>query len=441
MTSDIRKKVIRLAWLMWGVAMLAQCLNFFHRVAGATIADRIMADFNLTATTVGALMAVLFYVYGFMQFPSGALADTLGPRKTLTYGSLIAGIGAIIFGLAPSLPFLFIGRILISLGISAAFVCVLKISTEWFSSRAFGFMAALLQVFSQLGGIAGTTPLALLVMWAGWQASFQVLGVISLAIALACWFIIRNHPADIGLPSPAELERQGSSSQTPRKSALDLSLGQRIQAVLANRYTWFSFMIAAGIYGTLFTFSGAWGVPYFMQSYHMTRSAAASYLLLINIGVIVGSLSIAYITNNVLQRRKLPGIVCTSGYLLLWLMLTFITPGYLSAYTLGGICFFLGFFAGYLGQNIALIKEVNHPSASGIALGVLNMGPFICAGILQPIFGKILDLGWQGAFLEGARAYPVEVFHSGFALISAVAAIATLGAFLTKETKCRNLVT
>lgn len=425
---------------MWGTAMMAQCLNFFHRIAGTTIADRLMADFDITATTVGTLMAVLFYVYGAMQFPSGALADSLGPRKTLTFGGLTASIGAIIFGLAPSLPGLFVGRVFISLGISVTFVCVLKIATEWFSSRAFGFMAALLQVFSQVGGIVATMPLALLVMRAGWRASFQLLGLISLAISLACWLIIKNKPRDLGLPSPSELERQESGISAPSSTKLSISLNQRIKMVLTNRYTWVSFMISSGFYGTFFTFTGAWGVPYLMQVYHMTRSTAASFLLLINIGVIVGSLFIAYISNAVLQRRKLPGIICTLGYLFVWLMLTFFNPGNLPPPTMGTICFFLGFFCGYLGQNLACVKEVNHPAASGIALGVTNIGPFLFTGLLQPLFGRILDLGWQGAFLEGARAYPMEAFHSGFVLICGVAVIATVGAFLLKETRCRNLV-
>ncbi len=441
MTTNTKKRLLLFAWLMWGTAMLPQFLNFFHRIAGTTIADRLMADFNITATAVGALMAVLFYVYGAMQFPAGALADSLGPRKTLTIGSIIAGIGAITFGLAPTLSVLFIGRILISLGISVSFVSVLKTATVWFSSRAFGFMTALFQVLSQVGGILATTPLALLVISVGWQTSYQLVGLVSLVVAVICWLVIRNHPKDVGLPSPAELERQQAGTPEPSSPTPGFTLSQRMKMVLSNRYTWASFMIGSGIYGTFFTFTGAWGVPYMMQVYDMTRSTAASFMLLINLGVICGSLFIAYFTNTVLKRRKLPGIVSTIGYLFTWLLLTFLNPGNLSPQILGGICFSLGFFAGYLGQNLAYAKEVNHPSASGIALGVVNMGPFLFTGVLQPLFGKILDMGWQGVFLGGARAYPVEAFHTGFILISGVAAIAAIAALLLKETRCRNLIT
>jgi sugar phosphate permease len=421
--------------------MVAQLFNLFYRLSGATIADRLMADFNISATAVGTLMALLFYVYSAMQFPSGALADSLGPRKTLTFGGLIAGFGAIIFSLAPSLAVLFLGRLLISLGISVMFISVLKLASEWFYGRDFGFMAALSGVTSQAGALIATTPLALLVTWVGWRVSFRLVGVLSLGIALACWLIVRNHPHDKGLPSPSELERQKSDqlSQTPPRASLDFS--QRIRVVLTNRYTWPPFLIGAGLYGTLLTFVSAWSIPYLMQVYGMTRGSAANYTLLANTGMMAGSLIIAYISNRIIYRRKLPAMICTTIYVALWLVLIFWKAGNIPPTTLGTLFFLIGFFAGYQSQNLASVKEVSPLAAAGLAMGFVNIGPFLTPAVLQPLFGRVLDLGWQGAILEGARAYPVEAYHQAFLLICGVAALSAIGAFLLKETYCRNVVT
>ena len=38
-----------------------------------------------------------------MQIPTGVLVDTLGPRRVLTAGGVVAGVGSILFGLADSL--------------------------------------------------------------------------------------------------------------------------------------------------------------------------------------------------------------------------------------------------------------------------------------------------------------------------------------------------
>jgi sugar phosphate permease len=424
---------------MWGTAMVAQLFNLFHRIAGATIADRLMADFDLSATTAGTLLALLFYVYSAMQFPSGALADSLGPRKTITAGSLISSIGAIIFSLAPSLPVLFVGRFLVSLGVSVIFISVLKISAVWFNSRDFGFMAALTGMISQAGALFATTPLALLVTMAGWRASFQLVGLMSLTIGVVCWIVLRSHPHDKGLPSPTELERQESEQPVQFSSRPSLSLGQRIRLVVTNRYTWPPFMVGIGLYGSILTFAGAWGIPYLMQVYNMTRSNAANYTLLVMVGMMVGSLIVAYLSNRVLQRRKPLAMTCIPAYLALWLLLTFWNPGNLSSFTLGVLFFSIGLFSGYQSQNLASVKEITPAAASGLAMGFVNIGPFLTTAILQPLFGRVLDLGWQGAFLEGARSYPVEAYHQAFLLLCGAAAISAIGGFLVKETYCRDL--
>jgi len=119
------KNVVRLGWIIWAVAMIPHLLNHLNRVAGSLVVDKIMADFGVTAAAVGSIMAMYFYIYAAMQLPSGALADYLGPRKTVTFGCLVAGLGSIAFGIAPSLSILYLGRFLLSLGVAVVFVSIL----------------------------------------------------------------------------------------------------------------------------------------------------------------------------------------------------------------------------------------------------------------------------------------------------------------------------
>ena len=48
-----------------------------------------------TRAILGTLAATYFYVYTLLQIPVGVLADTLGPRRILTAGSLVAGVGSL----------------------------------------------------------------------------------------------------------------------------------------------------------------------------------------------------------------------------------------------------------------------------------------------------------------------------------------------------------
>jgi hypothetical protein len=56
----------------------------FHRVAPAVVAADLMQAFSITAASLGALAAIYPYVFAVMALVAGSLAETLGPRLTLT---------------------------------------------------------------------------------------------------------------------------------------------------------------------------------------------------------------------------------------------------------------------------------------------------------------------------------------------------------------------
>jgi sugar phosphate permease len=434
------KKVRRLGLIIWGVALTAQLLNQFHRVAGSVVVDKLMADFSITAATVGNVLAMYFYIYATMQFTSGVLADYLGPRKTITTGCLVSGIGSIIFGLAPSLPVLYLGRFLLSLGAALVLVNVLKIQTHWFQSRYFGRLSSLTAFVGMGGSLIGTTPMALLVVWAGWRLSFELMGLLSFVVCLTCWFVIRDRPADVGLPPPDD-STEPELDFTVSASAAEVakpSFLKRMNLILTNRFIWPPFLIGIGSYGTLLVFQGAWGIPYLMQVYSMPRAAAANFMLLTMIGSMIGTIIIGYVSDR-LQRRKLPAIVYAFMYLSIWIALTLWNDGKPPVTMLYPIFFFMGFFSGFSILTLACAKEVVPPLVSGMAMGLVNMGIFFSTAVLQILFGKMLDFGWQGAISEGVRIYPLSAYQVGFISVCIGASIYLIGALLLKETRCRDI--
>lgn len=435
-----RKKLVRLGLAIWGIAMAAQFLNQFHRVAASVAVDQIMIDFSITATTIGSVLAMYFYVYAAMQFPAGVLADYLGPRKTVTYGCLLATIGSVIFGLANSLPMLYVGRFLLSLGVSVIFVSVLKIQTHWFHGRYFGRMSAIVAALGNTGSLIGTTPMAVLVMLVGWRLSFELIGGLSLAVCLLCWLIIRDKPADRGLPSFVEIERHKSEKTVlvPASFIVKANFSGRLRTLLTNKYVWPPFLIGFGGYGSLLVLQGAWGIPFLMQVYSMTRDSAANFMLLTLIGTMAGAVTIAFVSDQ-LRRRKLPAIIVAVAYLSLWLMLTLWNGGKPPVVALYPICFFMGFFAGFTVLTYACVKEVVLPSIAGMAMGFVNMSVFLAASVLQIVFGIILDLGWQGAIVNGARMYPQAAYQLGFVLVCFSVLTYVIGALLLKETYCQDI--
>ena len=119
-----------LGWTIWGLGAAFYLYAFFQRVAPAVMTNELSADFGLSASALGNLSAFYFYSYVAMQIPTGILADLWGPRRLLTAGALIAGLGALIFAMADSLALAGLGRLLIGGSVAVAFVCMLKLANH-----------------------------------------------------------------------------------------------------------------------------------------------------------------------------------------------------------------------------------------------------------------------------------------------------------------------
>jgi sugar phosphate permease len=435
------KRLGRMAWTIWAVAMAAQVLNTVNRVAATPAVDNITSEFGMNAVTWASLMSMYFYIYAIMQFPSGIMADYLGPRKTITFGALLSTVGASVFGLAPSVPILFVGRFLVSIGVGLIYVNILRISIDWFKTKNFARMVAYNGLISTLGSALGAAPVALLISAVNWRWSFEILATINLAICVACWLIIKNKPSDIGLPRPDEGETIDNALVTIKTGGEEPghpALGQNIKFVLTCRHVWASFVVGAGLFGTVLVFAGAWGIPYLMQTYGLSRSVSAEFMSLLLLSHAVGLLLIPLISDKI-SSRKLPLMVCTLGYLatiLTLLLWNGTKPPIIAIYP---IFILMGLFSGATTLSYVVAKENMPATSSGIVLGMTNMSAFLAGGIFQLLVGVVLDANWQGGILDGARSYPLSAYQSGFWLLLIPVVAAVTGSILIRETRCRDI--
>src|SRR5512135_1423159 len=116
MATSGLEATLRRRWTIWASLVLVYIIGYFHRVAPAVIAEDIMKTFQTSGVLLGGLSSIYFYTYAFMQIPTGILADTLCPRITVTIGAVVMGLGAVLFGLAPSILACYGGRFLVGMG-------------------------------------------------------------------------------------------------------------------------------------------------------------------------------------------------------------------------------------------------------------------------------------------------------------------------------------
>lgn len=431
------KKTLNPRWLIWGVLCIAYMIVYFHRVSPTIVADSLMSEFGITAAKLGGLGAVYFYVYMAMQVPAGVLADTMGARKVVTAGCIMAGLGSITFSLASFYFIAYIGRFMVGVGVSVIFIAIMKIQSEWFSSKEFGTLSGLTMAMGNMGAVLGATPLALLVVLVGWRYSFGLIGVINIILGLICWLVVRNSPKELGLPRPETNFLDTSIKEEP-KLQNNWSILESLAIVLKNKFSWPPFFIFFGVYGTLMTYSGMWAIPYLTQVYGLDNKLSSTYLTTLAFGIMLGSAFIGFISDK-FENRKTIYSLFFGVYVIIWLMLTFWNGGAPPLTILYPLHFLMGFFGSSFVLTWSCAKEVNPSNITGIATGVANSGGFLGAAVMQTVFGYALDFKWGNQMSGHIRIYTLDGYQLAFICCLVMLLISIIGLIFLRETGCRNI--
>lgn len=436
------ERLIRLVekrrWLIMVPLALAFILSHFHRFAMGVVAEDVARDFGLThAAELGLLSSIYFYTYAALQVPAGVAADKWGPRRTIVAALAVTAAGTVMFGWAPNLAWLFAGRFLTAAGVAFIYINIVKFYAAWFRNREFGTMSGLSSFIGNLGFALAAAPLALMVENAGWRASFSIIAIITLMVAAYCWLVVRDRPQVFGWPSIEEIE--AAEGVPPAVDAGEKSnIRESLCTVIANWHTWPPFVASTAAYGVFTTFAAIWGVPYLMQIHGLTRVEAASHMVAVSLGYMVTGPLVGYLSDR-FRSRRWPYAFNMMLFLGAWLLFTVWDDGKPPAAALYPLCVILGIGGAGMTLTLACAKEVNPPRMTGIATGLVNAGPFLGAALVQPLFGLMLDLRWQGAYEQGVKVYPLEAFQLAFWLCAGVLALATVTAFFVKETGCVNI--
>lgn len=408
-----------MGWAVFGLAAAAFWLSFFHRVAPAAIAVELQAEFGIGGAMLGALAATYYVIYTLMQVPTGVLNDTVGPRRVLAAGCLVAGVGSLLFGASETVTAAAVGRTLAGLGVSVAFVSMLKLNADWFHEGRFATMTGIGAMIGLTGALAAATPLAWAVKFVSWRAVFAVAGVASLLLAVAIWLAVRDRPAGTGAAAPRVLAMR---DRTRWREGLML--------VARNRATWPCFWFGFGMSGSYMTFVGLWGVPYLVHGYGLSVVEATQHTSLILVCLAASQGAIGALSDRIGRRRPLI-LASALAYLacwIAWLTGAAAIPG--ASYAISIV---MGLSVCGMTLSWACAKELNPPDYSGIAISVVNTSGFLAVGLLQPLVGWLLDRAAAGAAYTGAHYLP------GIALLTVFAGIALAGALFIRETRCRNI--
>ena len=414
-----------LAWSVWGLGAALYLIGFYQRVAPAVITDRLMAEFSIGAAALGNLSAFYFYSYVAMQVPTGIIADRWGPRRLLTLGATVAAVGTLLFAAAPGIAWANAGRLLIGASVAVAFVSMLKLAGHWFAPRQYALVSGMALFMGVVGGVVAGVPLRLAVEAWGWRTVMAASALLTGLLAVAIWRYVRDDPADAGYASHSPLHA-GRAGHEPVLAGL--------VEVLSRRNSWILLLTPIGLSGSVLSFAGLWGVPYFRQVHGLDAKPAAAITSALLVAWAIGGPLLGSWSQH-LGRRKPIYVVTAAIALACWLPVCSLD---LPLAPLVALLLLASFCAGSIIIGFAWTKESVPLRLAGTASGVCNMGPLLGGMLLQPGVGWLLDRAWDGRLVEGARIYSAAAYQSGFSLIAAAIALSLALIVFARESHCRQ---
>lgn len=413
----MEKQNSRYRWAVFATVLFTYFLIVSQRTAPGLITDQLMKDFSLTASTIGLLTSIQFLAYASLQIPIGLLSDRYGPNFFLIIGTILNGIGTVVYSLAPNEFILLFARLLVGLGDATIWVNLVLILSLWFKGNEFVGLIGVAGMAGSFGFLLATVPFSSWISLWGWRAPFLAVGILLCLLGMLLYFILVKKPNKLFTSDQEQKETPYKGNQEKEKT---ISLLRRI---LANRQAWATFLCHFGVVGTYVGFIGSWAVPYGMNVYEMTRSDASQLIMIGLIGAIIGAPITSWIAGRIDSIKRPYTIIHLISFLCWAAFLLF--GGEPPFYMLIILFFIIGYCNGANTLTFAVVRQSFDRKEVGLASGFANTGGFLSAVLLPSIFGKILDHFHAAPIHVGyLYAFIIPVIFSMFGL---------LGGLLIKE--------
>ncbi len=364
---------------------------------------------GLTKGQMSAMDGSYSVGYALGQFLWGTLGDRFGARRVVLLGMMASIITSILMGLSNTA--LLIGVFFTAQGIwqASGWAPLNKNMGEFFSQKERGTVMGFWCTNYALGGFVATIIASYVAKHYGWRSSFIVPALLLLAVWVLFYFLQRNRPEDVGLPSIEEY--QGNPTMTTRtdppvktvRESQD-STWSVILDVLKNRMVWILalsyFLIKPTRYLLLF-----WS-PVYISERLGTNTADSGFLSsLFDLAGPIGTLLGGFLSDRVFGSKRMPVAVLALTFLAILMIAFPFMP--LSHFMMGAGMFTMGFLVFIPDSLISSAAAIDFgtkkgsSTANGLINGCGSIGQMLgvtLPGVVESLLGKGQDI-WLSIFV------------------------------------------
>ncbi|SDE97693.1 Sugar phosphate permease [Halorubrum xinjiangense] len=185
-------------------------LGKFVRYLFPPLFESIQGAYGVSNATVGTAFTGFMVVYALLQFPSGAVADRLGPVRVIVAGALVAGVGSLAIVVDAPFAVLVAAMLVVGAGTGVHKTVSVRLIARVYPART-GRMLGAHDTLGAMGGVAApavvvavlSAPPALAAVLArlpgaDWRAPFLLTGLLAVGLAVATAVRLSGSPAATG---------------------------------------------------------------------------------------------------------------------------------------------------------------------------------------------------------------------------------------------------
>lgn len=388
--------------------------SYVARIEPSVLVSELMADFKITSSTVGMVIATMYMPYVLLQVPCGIITDKLGVKKIIIISSTLCALGTFIFGSATEVFHLQIGRFLIGASAASAFICCGKIAGE-FDKRKYSMLMGIAMCMGCCGGIAGTAPTAYMVSHIGWRNATFVISAIGILLAVIALLCIKT------------------TKTIAKKENNSTRLLSGLKILFLNPKAWILGLYGAFTYLPLSAMAELWGVPFMELRYNVSTETAALSSIFIFVGFGLGGVVSAYIAEKINSYRKTI-IMFTVGLVFAFSIALYSDS--IAFFACLVLMFLGGLFAGANTLAFTIAFNLVPKEYSATSTGFLNALVMTSGIIFQPLLGKLLDFFRNGVVTsDGLPIYNIGMYRSAFQVVIVCMFIAIILTFFINDVK------
>lgn len=391
--------------IAWMLGLFFYFLEYAVRSTPSIMIPELTHLFSASVNEVSTIIGAYYITYSITSLAAGLAFDRLGAKYPLFTGTIILGLGCLLFIISDFYP-AYIGRLLQGMGSAMAFPACVYIAARAFAPNKLATAIGATQCLGMLGGSAGqflAAPIIRNVM--SLTAFWIALGVISFIVGLLILYFI-----------PAE-------NKTVDAAAPKQKLFTPYKIVFSNPQSYMSGLISGLLFAPTTIFAMTWGVAFFQQDRGFDFSTATLACALVPLGWAIGCPLLGWAADRLGYRK--PVIIGGAFIMILSLLQLLYLPELVSAYA---STLLLGIASGAAMIPYSIIKESNPDHVKGTATGIINFFTFGVTSLLGPLF----------TYLYGSTLYTntdnETHFQSAGLFWVACIAIAIVIGFMVKET-------